>query len=248
VRLLEPVAPARLAAALSAGLMTGFVAGLPTGRRLVTGFHRLLLALGRRRTTLHRPIPIATITVATIPIATAVSITAVSVSMAEAALVAPEGAIVAVGVVAPARVARLMLRLLRGGLMLRREALVEHVLAFIVAELVAAIAGQALTAAVDHISRLLQLLAVSHNDAHVVLGVLQIILCQHRIAGRLSIARESEILLGDMRWRAADFHIRSVGFEAARQRVVAFPVVVVPAAPAAILLSLPHCPNGSYVT
>src|SRR5439155_21187088 len=29
---------------------------------------------------------------------------------------------------------------------------------------------------------------------------------------------------------------------------VVFPVVVVPAAPAAILLSLPHCPNGSYVT
>jgi hypothetical protein len=29
---------------------------------------------------------------------------------------------------------------------------------------------------------------------------------------------------------------------------VVFPVVVIPAATTAILLSLPHCPNGSYVT
>ena len=39
------------------------------------------------------------------------------------------------------------------------------------------------------VARLLHLVAVGHDDAHVVLGVLQIILCQHRVAGRLSIAR-----------------------------------------------------------
>jgi hypothetical protein len=172
----------------------------------------------RRRTPFHRPISIATISVvSTIPVtAAAVPVSVPIVTAAEAALIAPVGAIVAVGVVAPAGVARLMLRLLQGRLMLGREPLVEDVLALIVAELVADIAGQALAIAVGRVARLLQLVAVGHDDAHVVLGVLQIIFCQHRVTGRLSIARESEILLGDMRWRAPDFHIWPVGFEAAR--------------------------------
>ena len=78
---------------------------------------------------------------------------------------------------------------------------------------------------------------------HVVLRVLQIVLCQHRIARSLRVAGKCLIFLGDMRRGAADFHIRSVGLEAARQRIVALPVVVVPAAPTAVLLSLPHCLN-----
>ena len=69
--------------------------------------------------------------------------------------------------------------------------------------------------------RLLQLLAIGHDDAGVVLGVLQIVLCQHRVAGRLRVARERQIFLGDMCRRAPDFHIRAIGFEAARQRIVA---------------------------
>jgi hypothetical protein len=106
----------------------------------------------------------------------------------------------------------------RGRLMLWRKPLVEHVIAAIViAELViVARLAQTLAVAVGHVARLLQLIAVGHDDAGVVLGVLQIILCQHRVAGRLSITRESEILLGDMRRRAPDFYIRAVGFEAAR--------------------------------
>jgi hypothetical protein len=78
VRLLEPVAPARLAA----------------------GFHRILRALLRRRTVLHRrtplnrTIPIATVTLAAIAVATV----AISVATAETALVAPEGPLVTVGV------------------------------------------------------------------------------------------------------------------------------------------------------
>ena len=102
--------------------------------------------------------------------------------------------------------------------MLWREPVVEHVFALVVAELVAEVTGlaQALAVAVGQLAGLLQLLAVGHDDARVVLGVLQIILCQHRVAGRLSIPRERKIFFGDMRGRAPDLHIRSVGFEAAR--------------------------------
>ena len=95
--------------------------------------------------------------------------------------------------------------------------------------------------------RLGQLLAIRHDDARVMFGVLQIVLCKHRVAGRLRIPGERKILLRDMRRRAPDLHIRSVGFEAARQRIVVFPIVITTAT-AAILLSLPHCPSGSYVT
>ena len=92
------------------------------------------------------------------------------------------------------------------------------------------------------VARLLQLLAIGHDDAAVVLGVLQIVLGQHRVARGLRVARERQILLGDMRRRAPDFHVRTIGFEAARQRILALcDSVVVAAATAAILLSLPHC-------
>ena len=86
--------------------------------------------------------------------------------------------------------------------------------------------AHALAIAIGHVARLRQLLAIGHDDAHVMLGVLQIVLCKHRIAGRLRIAGERKILLRDMRRRAPDFHIRSVEFEAARQRIVVFPIVI----------------------
>ena len=244
MRLLEAVAPTRLVTTLAtwlvarlptrliATLAAWLVARLPT--RLVIDLDGLLLTLVRcgtvllRRTPLQRPIPliatiaVATITISTIPVATA-AFPVAAIPTAETALVAPVGPVVAVGVVPSAGVARLMLwlmwlllRLRHGALMLRREPFVQDVLAFIVAELVATIARQAMAVAVGHIARLLQLLAIGHDDAHIVLGVLQIILRQHRVAGRLSIARESQILLGDMRRRAPDFHIRSIGFETAR--------------------------------
>ena len=169
-------------------------------------------------------------------------------------MVPPEGPVVpAAALVAVAGLVAAVLTRRRLGLLMRQrrlKAIVEPLFPLVVAEFVADVTrlAHALAIAVGHVARLLQLLAIGHDDARVVLGVLQIVLCQHRIAGSLRIAGEREILLRDMRRRAPDLHIRSVGFEAARQRIVAFPVVVIPAATAAILLSLPHCPNGSYVT
>jgi predicted Kef-type K+ transport protein len=182
--------------------------------RLAAGLHRIGMTVLGRRTVVHRGAPLhRAVAIATVAIPT---VTAVAV----AALVAPERPIVAVGVAVGVVAARvtwcLMLR--RGRLMLWRKPLVEHVVAAIViAELVTVTRlAQALAVAVGHVARLLQLIAIGHDDAGVVLGMLQIILGQHRVAGRLRIARESEILLRDMCRRASDFYIRPVGFEAAR--------------------------------
>jgi hypothetical protein len=92
------------------------------------------------------------------------------------------------------------------------------------------------------------LLAIGEDDPVVVLGVLEIILSQDWISGRLRIARQGDVFLGDMRGIAADLHFRAVRLVAARQRVLAFSVmltvaivvVVMAAAAAPILLSLPH--------
>ena len=141
---------------------------------------------------------------------------------------------------------------LMGLVMLRhgrlQEAVIQHVIAAIVVAEVIALAAltrpaQALAVAVWHIAALLlDLLAIGHDDAAVVLGMLQIVLGEHRVAGRLRVAGERQIFLGDMRRGAADLHIRAVGFETARKRILALPIpVVVVAASAAILLSLPHC-------
>ena len=104
------------------------------------------------------------------------------------------------------------------------------------------------------IARLLQLLTIRHDDAVVVLGVLEIVLSQDRIARGLSIACERQIFLGDVCGRTPDLDVGTIGFKAARQRVLlVFPVTVVvaliitvaiviwPTATAAILLTLPHC-------
>ena len=104
------------------------------------------------------------------------------------------------------------------------------------------------------IARLLQLLTIRHDDAVVVLGVLEIVLSQDRIARGLGIAGERQIFLGDVRGRTPDLDVGTIGLKAARQRVLlVFPVAVVvaltitvaiviwPTATAAILLTLPHC-------
>lgn len=97
------------------------------------------------------------------------------------------------------------------------------------------------------------MLAVGHDDAIVVLGMLQIVLCKDAVAGRLCIAGKRQIFFSDMRRRAADFYIWSVGLKAARKRILTFAAgigrmagvavaVVVAAATATVLLMLtwPH--------
>jgi hypothetical protein len=88
------------------------------------------------------------------------------------------------------------------------------------------------------------LLTVRHDDAIIVLGMLEIILRQHRVAGRLGIARQRHIFLGDVGGCTAQFHIGTVAFETPRERILAFALlivlIVVAAAASAVLLSLPH--------
>src|SRR6185295_1174048 len=129
----------------------------------------------------------------------------------------------------------------------RLEAVVGHVA--LVAELVEAFAhlarpAHALAEAVAPVAGLIELLAVGHDDAAVVLGVLEIVLRQHRVAARLCLARQREVLLRNVSGSAADPLRRPVRFEAARQRIAVVPlavvVVVVAATSAAVLLSLPH--------
>jgi hypothetical protein len=55
-----------------------------------------------------------------------------------------------------------------------------------------------------------------HDDAVIVLGVLEIALGRDQVAGGQSVARERHILLGDMGRGPADLHVGAVRFIAAR--------------------------------
>jgi hypothetical protein len=101
------------------------------------------------------------------------------------------------------------------------------------------------------LGRRLELFPVGHDDAVVVLGVLEIILCQHPVTRRLGVACQGKVFLRNMRRCAAHFHVWSVRFETPRQRVLplalvisttATAVVVVATATTAVLLMLtwPH--------
>ena len=181
------------------------------------------------------------------------AVASVVVAVAIAAVVATDGPVLAIVIAAPA----LWPPLLRP-LPLRREWLGEAVIdrsvvAALVAEVVATVAhiagpAYALTIAVHAIARLIELVAIGHDDAAIVLSVLQIILRQHGIAGCLRVTRQSDIFFGDVCWSAADFHVRAIGFKAARERIVVAFTIGVPATSAPILLSLPHCRLGSRLT
>src|SRR5262245_56987771 len=76
-----------------------------------------------------------------------------------------------------------------------------------------------------------------HDDAVVVLGVLEIALRRDHNAGRESVAGERHVFLGDMRRGSADFDIRAVRFVVPCQWILGLAAT---AAAPAILLSLPH--------
>jgi hypothetical protein len=125
----------------------------------------------------------------------------------------------------------------------RLEVAAEFV-ALVVAEVVTSLALLAERTTLHGIgvaAHLLQLLlAIGHDDAGVMFRMLKVVLGEDGVAGGLRIARERQVFLGDMGGRAPDFHIRSVRFEAARQRILTFAVVIVTTAAPTILLSLPH--------
>jgi len=156
VRLLEAVASAGLAGTLPA--------------RFRLHFHGLLVALVRLRgTALHVAFAFA----AVIAVSISISIS-IAVSMAEAALVATERPIVAPALEATLVARRLRLMMLRHRRMRRLEGFVEQILTLFVAEIIADVTrlAQALTVAIGQLARLLQLLAVGHDDAVVMLRVL----------------------------------------------------------------------------
>jgi len=155
---------------LEAVASAGLAAALPARFRLLN-LHWLLVALVRRRgPTLHGAIAFAAVVAISIPISVPVSI---PVSMAEASLVATNRPIVAHAALKDTLVAR-RLMMLRHRRMRRLEGFVEQILALIVAEIVADVTrlAQALTVAIGQLARLLQLLAVGHDDAVVMLRVL----------------------------------------------------------------------------
>ena len=76
-----------------------------------------------------------------------------------------------------------------------------------------------------------------HDDAVVMLGVLEIALRRDQVAGSERVAGERHVFLGDMRRGPANFHVGTVRFKAPRQRILGLAAT---AAAPAILLSLPH--------
>jgi hypothetical protein len=157
---------------LEAVASAGLAAALPARFRLLN-FHGLLVALVRRRgPTLHGAIAFAAMVAISISIPVPVPVS-IPVSMAEATLVAAKRPIVAPAALEATLVAR-RLMMLRHRRMRRLEGFVEQILALIVAEIVADVTrlAQALTVAIGQLARLLQLLAVGHDDAVVMLRVL----------------------------------------------------------------------------
>lgn len=89
------------------------------------------------------------------------------------------------------------------------------------------------------------LLAKRHDDAIIVLCVLQVVLREHRVAARLRVPGEGHIFFSDMSRRSAQLDVRPRAFEAARQRILALAaliaaIAIIAPASSAVLLSLPH--------
>src|SRR5262249_46310749 len=81
-----------------------------------------------------------------------------------------------------------------------------------------------------------ELLLHGRDHAEIVLGVLIVVLGRHRIAGRLRVARELNVLLRDVVRGAANLDVRTVRLVDPRQRIVALAVTP----PHALVLTVPH--------
>ena len=145
------------------------------------GLRGLLLAFRHRWAGVVLTVPI------TVVIAILVSVLiAVAIPIWKPAMVPPVGPIITVTIIAVGVVAAMLtLGLVGRGLMHqgRLETIIQHIIPILVAEFVAGVAfrAYALAVAIGGVAGLLQLLAIGHDDARVVLGVLQIVLRQHRI-------------------------------------------------------------------
>ena len=92
---------------------------------------------------------------------------------------------------------------------------------------------------VSELSLLLRLLRGS-DQSEVVLRVLQVTFRHDRIAGRLSIARELQILFADMMGGAPDLYVRPIRLVGARKRIWTFSIIVVVASTHTLVLTRSH--------
>src|SRR5262249_53477703 len=76
-----------------------------------------------------------------------------------------------------------------------------------------------------------------HDDAVIVLGMLEIALRRDHVARRECVARKRHVLLGDVRRGSSDFDVRTVGLVVPCQWILGLAAT---AAAPAFLLSLPH--------
>src|SRR5437660_229923 len=129
---------------------------------------------------------------------------------------------------------RLVDRLRRQPLGDRGEAVGEAVIDVVVVVLV----GLARRARIAPHLRLLLRLVGGGDDAEIMLGVLQIALRTHGIAGGLRVARQLQVLFCDVLGGTADFHVGPVRFVAPRQRIG--PLAAGIAAAHALILTRSH--------
>ena len=73
---------------------------------------------------------------------------------------------------------------------------------------------------------LAELLLRRRDQAEIMFGVLEIIFRRDRIAGRLGVTRKLEIFIRDVIGRAANLHVRAVGFINPCQGILIAPIIV----------------------
>ena len=78
------------------------------------------------------------------------------------------------------------------------------------------------------------------DDAEIVLGMLEIVLRHHRIPGRLRVAGQLQIFLGDMSGIATDLHVRAVALIVPRQRINMLAPAIAATLPVLILIIGSH--------
>jgi hypothetical protein len=177
------------------------------------------------------PVTVAPVTVSPVTVATAFA----AIARLEALLarlismLALAAGLMLIGLLA------LFARLIRLGLLARRVRLAAHAEfgAFVVALVADTVARLAI-----HRLVLAELLLHRSDQAEVVFGVLVVVFRRNRIAGRLRVTGELDVLFCHMIGRAADLHVRAVRFINACERILTFAVLAAP--PHTLVLTVSH--------
>ena len=79
------------------------------------------------------------------------------------------------------------------------------------------------------------------------LGVLQVVFGRDGIARGLGVARQLHVAFSDVGGVAADFHVRAVAFEIARQGIDALAAAIAPARTVLVLLVRSHVLGSALI-